>query len=235
MSRGLLAVEHEAMCPPALFGEWLAEAGCEVTVCRPWAGDEVPPLEEYAGWLVLGGSMNAQADHLAPWLPEVRARLAQAGRDGVPALGICLGHQLAALALGGTVEVNPAGQRVGLKDVGWTEEATSDPLVGDLATPRRAVQWNSDVVTALPGGAVALARLEGEVQAARFAPTVWGVQWHPEVDRAVATSWARGDREDHLHRGIDQEALLASIESARHELDEAWRPLAHAFAAMLNP
>jgi GMP synthase (glutamine-hydrolysing) len=97
----------------------------------------------------------------------------------------------------------------------------------------RGIQWNTDLVTALPDGAVALAETaEGELQIARFAPTVWGVQPHPEADEPVLQSWAAGDRDDHLERGIDQAAVLAEIDAARAELDDVWRPLASGLVAL---
>lgn len=231
----ILVVEHERDAPPALFGTWMAQAGAEVTVCRPWAGDEVPPLASFDGWLVLGGEVGAYDDAAAGWLPAVRDRIAQAATEGTPVLGICLGHQLIAVATGGRVTKNPAGQRAGLYDIGWTPAAANDRLVGGLATPRRAVQWNGDVVVELPKGAELLASFEnGEVQAARFAPSVWGVQWHPEVDRDVVEPWSAGQREDYLDRGIDTDATLAAIDAAKAELEEAWRPLAAAFVARVG-
>lgn len=227
----LLVVEHEPQCPPAHFGTWLTEAGAELEVCRPWAGEELPDPASYAGLLVLGGSMGAHDDGTVPWLAPLKDRIRAAVEDGVPTLGICLGHQLVAAALGGESRPSPDGQQVGLFEVGWTDAAAADELVGPLATPRRGVQWNSDVVTRLPADAVVLAALpSGELQAARFGPAAWGVQLHPEVDRPVLESWAAGDRDDHLERGIDQEAVLAEIDAARAELDEAWRPLAERFA-----
>ena len=91
------------------------------------------------------------------------------------------------------------------------------------------------MVTTLPEGAVELAATaEGELQIARFAPKVWGIQLHPEADGPVVRSWAAGDRDDQLQRGIDQDAVLAEIEAARTELDEAWRPLAGALVAMVG-
>ncbi len=66
----VLVVEHEADCPPALFGGWLEDAGCTVTVSRPYVGDELPPLEEYDALLVLGGPMAATDPH--PWLAPLR-------------------------------------------------------------------------------------------------------------------------------------------------------------------
>jgi len=231
----ILVIEHEADAPVALFGTWLAQAGATLVTCRPWAGDEVPALAEHDGWLVLGGEMGAYDDDRAPWLPAVKERIAEAAERGVPVLGICLGHQLAAVATGGRVARNIAGQRVGLYDVGWCPGADDDALVGGLTGARRAVQWNGDVVVDPGPGAVLLAAMpDGEVQAARFAPTVWGVQWHPEVDRRVVQAWADGQREDHLDRGLDTDRVLEGIEAAAAELERSWRPLAEAFAARVG-
>jgi GMP synthase (glutamine-hydrolysing) len=228
-----LVIEHEPACPPAHLGTWLVDAGAALEVCRPWSGDEVPGLGGYDGLVILGGSMSAHDDATHPWLTAAKERVREAAHAGVPTLGVCLGHQLIAVALGGTVEVNPRGQQVGLYDVGWRPDAREDDLVSTLSPTIRGVQWNTDLVTGLPDGAVALAATaQEELQVARFAPRVWGVQLHPEADEQVVRSWAAGDRDDHLERGIDQDAVLAGIEAARHELDEAWRPLATSLVAL---
>jgi GMP synthase (glutamine-hydrolysing) len=234
VSARFLVVEHEPAAPVAHLGTWLVEAGAEIEVCRPWAGDEVSGLTGFDGFVVLGGSMGANDDATHPWLTAVKDRVRQAVDTGVTTLGVCLGHQLVAVALGGTVEPNPRGQQVGLYDVGWRPEADDDQLVSGLAAaPIRGIQWNVDVVTELPDGAVTLATTsEGELQVARFGPGVWGVQLHPEADGPVVRSWAAGDRDDHLERGIDQDAVLAEIDTARDELDEAWRPLATRLVAL---
>lgn len=227
MSPRFLVVEHEPACPVAHLGTWLVDAGADLAVCRPWAGDEVPALAGYDGFVILGGSMSAHDDATHPWLTDVKQRVREAVDSSLPTLGVCLGHQLIAVALGGTVEVNPRGQQVGLYDVGWRSAAKDDRLVAGLAPDIRGIQWNTDLVTELPDGAVELAATgHDELQVARFAPTVWGVQLHPEADEPVVQSWAAGDRDDHLERGIDQAAVLAEIDAARAELDDAWRPLA---------
>lgn len=230
----VLVVEHEAACPPGWVGEWLVEAGVPVDVRRPNLGDHLPGrLDEHRGLVVLGGSMSAYSDAAHPWLPHVKTLVRQAADGRVPALGICLGHQLAAVALGGKVHTNPRGQQIGLLDVGWTDEAAADPLFGGLRRSRRAVQWNNDVVCRLPAGAVVLARTPaGEVQAARFAPTVWGVQWHPEVGVEIVTEWADLDRDAVHERDLDVDDYLAAVAAARDELRTAWRPLAQSFAAL---
>jgi GMP synthase (glutamine-hydrolysing) len=231
----VLVIEHEDKCPPALVGRWLTEAGCTLEVCRPYAGDEVPALDAYDALLILGGPMGAYDDEQHPWLRTVKQRVLEAGAAHLPTLGICLGHQLIAVALGGTVEKNRHGQQLGLLGVGWTVAAGTDELMGPLTTPRRGVQWNDDIVTALPDGATLLAATgRDEIQAVRYAPTVWGVQLHPEVDVPVLLPWAESDRGSHEARGVDQQALLRDIGAARAELDDAWRPLASGFAALAD-
>lgn len=231
----VLVVEHEEECPPAHLGRWLTGAGAELTVCRPYRGEHLPAVAWYDAFVVLGGSMGAGDHDAHDWIGPTKQLLGEAVGLGVPTLGVCLGHQLLAAALGGTVAANPSGQQLGLLPIGWTGEAAADDLVGLLAggPPRRGVHWNHDVVVVLPDDAVLLAATElGEVQAARFGPRAWGVQWHPEVDVPVLVAWAEGDRADHLERGIDQRALLDEIDAARTELDTAWQPLAARLVAL---
>jgi GMP synthase (glutamine-hydrolysing) len=232
----LLVVEHEKECPPAHLGRWLTEAGAELAVRRPYLGEPLPDLAAYDGLVVLGGSMAADDDALHAWIGPTKELLRSAVADGVPTLGICLGHQLLASALGGRVTANPSGQRLGLVEIGWTDAAGDDPLLGGLVdgSSRRGVHWNHDIVIHPPPGAELLAATPaGEVQALRYGPRAWGVQWHPEVDVPVLVSWAEGDRADHLERGIDQQALLDEIDAARAELDTAWRPLASRFSELV--
>lgn len=236
MAPRILVIEHEPDDPPAWFGVWLQDAGCDLHVCQPWAGDELPAdLSGHDALLVMGGWMSAHHDEEVHWLTGVKALVREAARDGVPMLGICLGHQVAAVALGGEVHTNPLGLQVGLTDVGWLPAAADDPLVSGVATPRRGIHWNTDIVTRLPEGAVELARAaRGEVQAARFGPLMWGLQWHPEIDEPLLRRWAEDAPESLVAVGLDAEAELARVEAARAELDAAWRPLAQRFARIVR-
>ena len=228
----ILVVQHQDDCPPALVGRWLLEAGCVVDIRRPYAGGLPLPLDldDHEGLLVLGGSMGADDDETHPWLPSVKELVRAAAAKGKPALGICLGHQLAAVALGGTVEVNPAGRQFGVLPIGWTAPAAGDPVLGRM--PAHAIHWNNDVVTGLPQGSVVLAHApDGTVQAARFADTVWGVQAHPEVDDTIVKAWATDEREEIGADLVDRR--LAEMIAAGPELETAWQPVAAGFAALL--
>jgi len=212
-------------------GEWLAEAGCTLEVCRPYTGDALPDLTSYDGVLVLGGEMGATDDDTVAWLTPLKAGIRDAVAAGTPLLGICLGHQVMAVALGGTVERNPLGKTVGLQPIGWSEDAADDDWVGDRTGDECAIHWNGDVVVDLPDGAVVLARSpDGEVQVARYGPRTWGIQAHPEADLDVVRHWAESDRDDHVSLGIDQDAVLAEIAASADELEKHWRPMAQRFA-----
>ncbi|MET0998612.1 MAG: type 1 glutamine amidotransferase [Marmoricola sp.] len=232
MGPRVLVVQHQDDCPPALVGDWLVEARCELDVRRPYAGDALPDdLRDHDLLLVLGGSMGANDDDVHDWLTPTKALIGDAAQRHTPTLGICLGHQLVAAALGGEVDRNPRGQQLGLLPMGWTEEAPRDDLFTTLVKTPRGVQWNDDIVTALPTGTVVLAQTEqGEVQVARFAPTVWGVQLHPEVDEHILAEWAAEDPDGYAEGVLED--VLAQIADARQELEAGWRPLAESLAAM---
>ena len=157
--------------------------------------------------------MGANDDAVLEWIGPVKELIRDAVAEGVPTLGICLGHQLMGAALGGRVTPNPRGQQVGLLEVGWTDEARHDRLFGGLATPRRGVQWNYDLVVEPPADAVILARTDdGEIQVARYAAHAWGVQLHPEVDETVVATWVTdSERTELADRGFDADELVEEI------------------------
>lgn len=228
----VLVVQHEDDCPPAWVGDWLVEAGCSLDVRRPYAGDELPAdLLEHDALLVLGGAMGANDDATHPWLPPTKQLVREAAERAMPALGICLGHQLVAVALGGEAGRNPRGQQLGLLPLGWTDEASRDGLTSGLVDTDFGVHWNDDVVLRAPDGTVVLALAPGgELQVARFAPTVWGVQLHPEVDERILATWAEDDRDRYDEGVLDD--VLRGIAAARDDLAAGWRPLAQAFASL---
>jgi GMP synthase (glutamine-hydrolysing) len=234
----LLVVQHQDSCPPALFADWLSEAGVRLDVRRPDRGDALPvDLGGHAGLVVLGGSMGAHDDAEHPWLPLTKALLRHAVEAEAPTLGICLGHQLAAVALGGTSTPNTRGQTAGVRRVGWTDDGVAgDPLFAPLAeTDARVLHWNSDVLTALPDGVVVLARTgDGAPQVLRFGPRAWGVQFHPEVDHAVVAAWADEDRAKPADPRVDVDAALQEVKESEAALFAAGRLLAHTFADVVT-
>lgn len=239
-ARPLLVVQHQDSCALAAFDEWLRSSGVSVFVVRPYAGDALPAdLTGCSGLLVLGGSAGPLDDELWPWLPGVRALLRLAVANGLPVLGICLGHQLLAAACGGVVERSPYGRRMGVFALELTPEAAADPVVGALAQGARAVRSHQDVVVALPPGATPLAWADGVNYAFRLGSNAWGVQFHPEVTAAVVADWvsrlSASYREAGEDRSAELEAAADEVRAAEPELvNSTGRPLALAFAARLR-
>ena len=232
MVEHVLVVQHEEDCPPAWVGDWLVEAGCTLDVRRPYAGAPMPAdLGDHDALLLLGGAMGANDDSSHAWLGPTKELVREAARRSVPTLGICLGHQLVAVALGGEAGPNPHGQQLGLLSLGWTSAAEEDEVTRGLVGTRFGTHWNDDVVLRAPEGTVVLARApRGELQVARFAPTVWGVQLHPEVDARILATWAVDDCERYDEGVLDE--VLARVAAAGDQLAAGWRPLAQAFAAL---
>ena len=181
MARVLVVVSDDAHSIGPMAG-WLGETGCAVDERRPYDADVIPDPRPYHGLIVLGGDLpDAGEAGEPPWLATLRDTIREAADEGVPTLGIGLGHRLAALTLGGKVAPSPYGELRGLLEIGWGCEVLLDPLFDRIAGDGRARHASRDIVTVLPPDGVVLAQTEnGEIQAARLAGTVWGVQFHPE-------------------------------------------------------
>lgn len=233
MRSRVLVVQHEDICPPGRLGGWLADAGLELDVVRPYAGDELPARLEHDALLVLGGTMGAYDDEHA-WLPVTRALLATAVDRGVPTLGVCLGHQLLAVATGGRVERNASGSTTGMTPVMLTGPA-EDGVTGLVGADALALHWNDDVVVAPPPGALVLARTtDGHVQALRVGPAAWGVQFHPEADVGIASTWAGRTVASGEMAGNDAAELLAGLVAADEHVVATWSAWARRFAEVVQ-
>lgn len=225
----LLVVQHEDDCPVGMIEPWLQQVGLACDVVPAHLGAQLPArLEDHAGLVVLGGQMGAGDDHHA-WLPPTRSLIATTVTAGLPFLGVCLGHQMAGLALGGRVARNPHGRSMDLLPFGATEAGLTDELTSALASGAQVLHWNNDVVVGLPPGARTLATApDGTVQAARFGPAAWGVQFHPEVDADVVARWAHGEEP------VREDATLAALRDHRESLHQSWSALITRFGQIIT-
>ena len=187
----VLVLQHIACEPPGVFEDVLLERGAAVHRVELDEGQPLPEsLDGIDAIVAMGGpmSVNDEAEH--PWLAAEKALIAGAVRDGVPFWGSCLGVQLLASSLGATVRQGPAPE-VGVLPVYATAEAAEDPVFSGLAWPRPTLQWHQDTFD-LPAGATLLATSPAYPhQAFRVGRVAYGVQFHLEVDEAMAEEWAR--------------------------------------------
>jgi GMP synthase (glutamine-hydrolysing) len=179
----MLAIQHVPWETPHRILD--ACGALAVHTVKPLAGQPLPPHDEVAGAVVMGGPMNVDEVGRFPALAAEREWLAEAVRRELPLLGICLGAQLLARALGAEVR---AGER---KEIGFAAVEVSDaddPVLGGLAPGFEALHWHGDVFD-LPDGARHLASSALTANQAFRVGNAWGVLFHPEADFALVEAW----------------------------------------------
>jgi GMP synthase-like glutamine amidotransferase len=184
----VLVLQHIACEHPGVFSEVMRERGDEVVAIEVDEGEPLPDWRDFDALLAMGGPMGAGDDAEHPWLAAERQLVREAVEGGRPFLGVCLGVQLLAAALGARV-YEAERPEVGLLEVELTDEGRDDPLfagVGDLPV---TLQWHGDTFD-LPHGAVRLARSPmAENQAFRVRECAYGIQFHLEVTGEMAAEW----------------------------------------------
>jgi len=175
--------------------------------------DTEPDIDSYHGLVVLGGPMNVDQTDRHPHLETEVRLIERAMQRKIPILGVCLGAQLIAKALGAKITRSPE------KEIGWypvspTRAGMEDPLLRHFGACEQIFQWHGDTFE-IPGGAVHLARSPGcPNQAFRYADNIYGFQFHMEVDPSLIDRWLRisaHQKELHALKGD-----LGSDEIRRH-------------------
>jgi GMP synthase-like glutamine amidotransferase len=190
----VLVIQHEAGGGLGYLGEALERRGAALEIVHVYDGDALPDPTGYDLLLVLGGVMNVYQEDDYPWLAdEVRAIQAMVAAK-TPVLGVCLGGQLLARALGAQVHLGGV-REIGLIPIALTDAGRADPLFAGLENGLAAVEWHYDTF-AIPSGAVALAASATCAhQAFRFGDCAYGVQFHPEITPSMLAEWIREGRD----------------------------------------
>jgi len=167
---------------------WLKAAGCEITNTRFFESAALPDLKKIDLLVVMGGPMSVNDESVFPWLVSEKQFILEAINSGTPVLGICLGAQLIASAMGARIYRNH------VKEIGWF------PIYGMLSNDTsffsfpplmKVFHWHGETFD-LPSGAIRLAKSNGcENQAFQFGKSVIGLQFHlettPEAAREIVS------------------------------------------------
>jgi GMP synthase (glutamine-hydrolysing) len=179
--------------------------------------------------LVLGGAMNADEEDRFPWLAREKEHIRRFAEAGKKVLGICLGSQLIASALGGRVYAAPE-REIGFFPVYFTAEAARHPLFAPFAAPAPFFHWHGDTFD-LPPGAERLAWSEGCAnQAFRIGNHVVGIQFHPEADAETLSDMLRHDGHELAEAGRFIQSPETILAQAPRHLDRTTQ----AFLAFLD-
>jgi GMP synthase-like glutamine amidotransferase len=236
--RRVLVFQHMSLAHPGIFRDCLRADGIAWDVVALEAGEPIPELEGYDALLVMGGAQDVWQEAEHPWLrAEKQAIRAAVLEHEMPYLGICLGHQLLAAALGG--EVRPAATpEVGVFEVELNEAGRAHPLFAGLPAASRFLQWHAAEVTTPPAGATVLATSSAcAVQALAVGSRAFGLQFHAEVDAPTLADWLSDPSTAEvlvLRLGEDGPArFTAAARGHMGELNQAARRLYANFMALL--
>ena len=221
-----VVLQHVAHEDPGAIGEALNSAGHVVSVVRVDRGDPVPvPAEvaDMAGVVAMGGPMGVHDVEAHPWLAHERDLMAAAVAAELPVLGVCLGAQQLAVALGGEVTTGPESE-IGIGEVHLTRQAEDDAVFGPVGSTLPCMHWHSDTFS-LPDGSVLLARSElYPHQAFRYGERAYGLQFHVEITPPLAAQWR-----PHLPPGVSMPAVGVA------HMDALGRGLVQRFVALAQP
>ena len=185
-------IQNDSEVPPGNIAENLNAAGIMYFLHHPYSGDPLPEVRDVSALIVLGGAMGANDDLRHPFLYDLKIFIRQVVSDGIPYLGICLGGQLLAAALGARV-VSGRWEELGSLPVALTTEGRGDVLFAGLSTEFGTFQWHHDSFDIPAGGLLLASSPVCPHQAFRIGASAWGTQFHPEVTEQIIRDWCAWD------------------------------------------
>lgn len=202
-----LVLQHVEWEGPGIIAREAKRRGLDVGVLRLDLEDEIPEVDHVDGLAVMGGPFGAYEDDSYPFLAKECGLLSDVVRRGSTVLGVCLGAQLLAKALGGKVFPGRHGAEIGFGSIDLTQAGLQDPLFAGIGNALPAFHWHSDTFT-LPEGAALLASSQMYAhQAFRFGSRAYGFQFHVEPDADTWAAWR-----NHLPKGLAENSETKQLE-----------------------
>jgi GMP synthase-like glutamine amidotransferase len=183
----ILVFQHVASEHPGSFRDIMAARNCTMHQVELDESETIPPLDDFDIMLVMGGPMDVWEEDKFPWLVAEKAAIRDWVTAGRPYLGMCLGNQLLAEAMGGHTRLMTAPPEVGMSKV---QQLLPDPIFKNVPQLCTCFQWHGAEVVALPAGARQLATSPGcAVQGFALGRHAYGLQFHMELTETTTVEW----------------------------------------------
>jgi GMP synthase (glutamine-hydrolysing) len=191
----VLIIKHVEIEGPGLIEYCLNQKRVPYRVLSLDLGAPFPEPDDFSHIVLLGGPMNVYEEDRYPFLKHEDLFIKEAIQRGKSILGICLGAQLMAKALGAKVFKAPV-KEVGWYDVSLTRIALRDPLFSDLPRTFPVFQWHEDTFEIPKAGKLIATSSPIAHQAFRYGENAYGLQFHLEVTEEMITEWVETYREE---------------------------------------
>ncbi len=228
----LQAVDFESL---GTMEPWLRERGHAIEQVALWRGDRLPTVDDFDVLIATGGAFVPTNARSYPWIGKQLDLLRSSVALEKRVLGICLGAQLLAHALGSPIRTNDH-REIGWHPVDLTRDGMRHPLMRGVPAEFEAFHWHQDTV-AVPPGAVHLASSAATVtQAFAVGARVLGVQFHPEIEARKARIFA--ERSSAPRGGLfvqGRQEILCAADSFRRQQGLMETLLANLLAVAPSP
>jgi GMP synthase-like glutamine amidotransferase len=184
----VLIVKHVDFEGPGLIEYCLRQEKIPWMILDLSLGMHLPKLDHFTHIVILGGPMNVYEEDLYSFLRDEDLFIKEAVQRGKFILGICLGAQLIAKALGAKVFKAPV-KEIGWYDVSLTEIGANDPLFSNLSKIFPVFQWHGDTFEIPKGGKLLVTSTSVTHQAFRYGENTYGLQFHLEVTEEMIHEW----------------------------------------------
>jgi GMP synthase-like glutamine amidotransferase len=182
-------IQNDPEVPPGTILDFLK---CPYSLHHPYNGEKLPQPDSISALIVMGGAMGANDDQRYPFLTDLKVLIRQVVEAGIPYLGICLGGQLLAAACGAQV-VSQRWEELGFLPVYLTAAGKADRLFSGVSKTFTTFQWHHDSFDIPADGVLLASSTACAHQAFRVGTSAWGMQFHPEVTKAIIRNWCAWD------------------------------------------
>jgi GMP synthase-like glutamine amidotransferase len=191
MPGSLHIIQNDPEVPP---GNIIDNLSIPYVIHHPYRDGILPALENIRALIVMGGAMGANDDIRHPFLTDLKNLIRAVVAARIPYLGICLGGQLLAAALGAKV-VSNRWEELGTLPVSLTADGEEDLLFIGIAETFTTFQWHHDSFDIPEGGVLLASSAACPHQAFRVGNSAWGLQFHPEVTEQIIRDWCAWDHD----------------------------------------